>query len=651
MKKSWEAIKRMLPTVVVVATVLAGTVKVFADLLTIDFDSYTLGTVNGQDGWSSLGSVGSGCAVYDVAVVSNTYGYASFGTKSLRISNAVTSGCFGDHTFSKSLTDEAGESTSSDAYNGGLSGGTRQPYFEAEWDFASTVPGAEQAGLSVVASPDRGDGARMSWVQMTDKPSGLEVNFYDYQISALPPTGDFVFTNVISGLDRTVPHRIKITMTFVDGPENDIVEIYVDDVLLHTGTSWEDYFRQNQAPGTRTVDAILFRVGGTSAPATAGKGFLIDNFNSFSGPVPAKPNALVADTQITLDRFGFVEGDLHSNGGIEYDNGKPSTHTGNAIAVGAISVERDNTITGDLTAGGAINVHAEATVNGVVTSSATVDPLAMPTLSFSCPTSNGSITAAKDKTKNVVPGDYNTLRADKNAQLNFVAGSYSVKTLRFDDRSRMYVDVSGGDVTINVCTEINFIKNADIIISGGDSKDLTLNFIGTKKVVLGKDGGYQGSFYAPNAAVDLGSNAGFLGTIWAKSITVNKDARVRHHDFGPSVPKGQPQDADDEEAVAAVITDFALEQNYPNPFNPSTKLRFALPEAGLVTLQIYDVNGAVVQTIVSGLQNAGAHEVVWDGRNRAGQTVAAGTYLYRMTVQRANGEAEVVLTKKMTMLK
>lgn len=262
--------------------------SVLADSAAIDFESptYSTGTVHLQDGWSSSGAAGSGCAVYDHAVVSNTYGYVSFGGQSLRISNAVTSGCFSDQTFSKSLTDEAGESTLSDAYNGGYSGGTRQPYFEAQWDFASTVPGSEQAGLSVVASPDRGDGARMSWIQMADTPTGLEVNFYDYQISANPPTGDFVFTNVASGLDRTVPHTIKVTMQFVDGPENDIVEVYVDGNLMHTGTSWEDYFRQNQPPGTRTVDSILFRTGGTAAPATAGYGFLIDNLSLYSGPVP-----------------------------------------------------------------------------------------------------------------------------------------------------------------------------------------------------------------------------------------------------------------------------------------------------------------------------------------------------------------------------
>jgi hypothetical protein len=254
-------------TIMVAMAIMA--VPVLADSLAINFESYSLGTVHNQDGWSSSGP-------YDREVVDpNGFGVSSFGSRSLRISNAITSGSFGDQTFSKSLIDAAGELT---AEAGTTSGGTRQNYFEAQWDFASTVPGAEQPGLSVVASPDRGDGARMSWVQMVDTIGGLGVNFNDYQQGI-----GFVQSPVISGLDRAVPHTVKITMQFVDGPANDVVQVYVDGALLHTGTSWEDYFRDVEVNPTRTVDSILFRTAGTAAPGTLGNGFLIDNLSLFSG--------------------------------------------------------------------------------------------------------------------------------------------------------------------------------------------------------------------------------------------------------------------------------------------------------------------------------------------------------------------------------
>jgi len=284
MSSRFPRVRVVLLAATVLVAMFALVMMVSADSIAVDFESYTLGTVDGQDGWQSDGAAGSGCAVYDHAVVNNTYGYASFGAKSLRMSNAVTSGCFGDQTFSKPTTNEAGETS---AVSDGMSGGTRQPYFEAEWDFASTVPGAEQPGLSVVASPDRGDGARMSWVQMADKPAGLEVNFYDYDRTIDPTctTDAFVFHNLVSGLARTVPHTIKITMEFVDGIDNDIVKVYVDGVLKITSGSWEDYFRDCEPNPTRPVDSILFRTGGTAAPATAGNGFVIDNLSVTTSPV------------------------------------------------------------------------------------------------------------------------------------------------------------------------------------------------------------------------------------------------------------------------------------------------------------------------------------------------------------------------------
>jgi Cadherin-like beta sandwich domain len=246
---------------------------------TTDFESFTIGSVNGQGGWTS-GHGSSFCPLYDEGVVSNTYGYPSFGAQSFRISNAITCSSYNDMTFSPSLANEAGETS---ATTSTYSGGTRQPYFEAQWDFASTVPGAEQPGLAVVASPDRGDPSRMSWLQMQDTPTGLQLNFEDYQESIQ----NFVSTPIATAIDRTVPHTVKITMQFVDGPSNDVVDVYLDGVLIHTGTSWEDYYR-DVAPGglPAPVDSIMFRTAGTAAPATSGNGFLIDNFSSYSGPVP-----------------------------------------------------------------------------------------------------------------------------------------------------------------------------------------------------------------------------------------------------------------------------------------------------------------------------------------------------------------------------
>ncbi len=294
----------LLATVIVMGGFASSVFVSYAASSSIIFEqpTYTVGSIHLQDGWSSSGSAGMGCALYDHAVVTNGPSVpASFGGQSLRISNAVTSGCFGDQTFSKSLTNEAGETS---AQGGGMSGGVRQKTYQYEFKIASAVPGAEQAGLFMATSADRGDGARMSWVGFKDMPDGIHVQFYDYQDLAPfggaisgpdDPNGcgsedNFFFTDVAT-IDRSAPHTIKVVVSFIDGPRNDVVKVYVDGVLKKTGTSWEDYFRYCEGNPTRTVDSVLFRTGGTAAPGTLGQGYLVDGLNTTSSIQPANANA------------------------------------------------------------------------------------------------------------------------------------------------------------------------------------------------------------------------------------------------------------------------------------------------------------------------------------------------------------------------
>ncbi len=247
------------------------------------FDTSTLGSVNGQNGWSITGS-------YDQAVVDNVYGYPSFGCKTLRISDSITSGSFGDQIFAPPTANGAGETS---ATSGSFALGTRQNHYEAQFDIASAVPNAQQPGMHLSISPDRGDGSRMSYLNVVDGSSGLDVYFYDVQGTSNP--ANFVGTQIASGLDRTIPHTFKFVMDFVEGPSNDVVKVYVDGSLVHTGTSWENYYRYDSEasaePSPRIVKTVLFRESGTATSADSGKGFLIDNFSDSSSNVtPAVPN-------------------------------------------------------------------------------------------------------------------------------------------------------------------------------------------------------------------------------------------------------------------------------------------------------------------------------------------------------------------------
>jgi hypothetical protein len=254
------------------------------------FDTASLGSANGQDGWAVTGP-------FDQEIVDNTYGYADFGCKTLRISDSVTSGSFGDQLFSPSTTNEAGET---DALSGEMSSGTRQSRFEAQFDIASTMS-SEQSGMHISVSPDRGDGARMSYLRIEDSAEGINIFFDDVQGTDNP--ANFIETQVATDLSRTAKHTIKFAMDFVDGPSNDVVQIYIDGELVHTGTTWENYYRfdpesnPSLVSNSRTVDSLLFRESGAAHAGNAGNGYLIDNVMLSTSATPSVPPQVVLGSQ------------------------------------------------------------------------------------------------------------------------------------------------------------------------------------------------------------------------------------------------------------------------------------------------------------------------------------------------------------------
>jgi WD40 repeat protein len=90
---------------------------------------------------------------------------------------------------------------------------------------------------------------------------------------------------------------------------------------------------------------------------------------------------------------------------------------------------------------------------------------------------------------------------------------------------------------------------------------------------------------------------------------------------------------------------FALTGNHPNPFNPSTSVSFTIPSAGTVRLTVYDVTGRTVRTMVSSVLSAGAHEMVWDGRDDSGKSVSSGTYLARLKMGGFTASHRMTLVK------
>ena len=102
----------------------------------------------------------------------------------------------------------------------------------------------------------------------------------------------------------------------------------------------------------------------------------------------------------------------------------------------------------------------------------------------------------------------------------------------------------------------------------------------------------------------------------------------------------------DETPGKEIAASFELYQNYPNPFNPETNFSFRIAEFGFVELAVYDLLGREIKTLVSKRLAPGEYHLHWDGRDRAGQPVASGVYLYQLKVGN-----RYVQTRKMMLLR
>lgn len=97
--------------------------------------------------------------------------------------------------------------------------------------------------------------------------------------------------------------------------------------------------------------------------------------------------------------------------------------------------------------------------------------------------------------------------------------------------------------------------------------------------------------------------------------------------------------------INPVIPVTALQQNFPNPFNPQTTLSYELAEEGLVKLEIFNIKGQLIKTLVNETRVSGPHRIVWNGTDKYGRNVASGLYNYRLTTKAGS------ISKKMLLMK
>jgi len=185
-----------------------------------------------------------------------------------------------------------------------------------------------------------------------------------------------------------------------------------------------------------------------------------------------------------------------------------------------------------------------------------------------------------------------------------------------------------------VCTDVDQDSNIDMVVSmfNYDSVSVLMGngdgtFQAYENYAVGdgpfgiEDGDFDGDIYPDIAVANTNGNSVSILNSGAGSVDVDDDLGILLPD------------------------EFKVRQNFPNPFNPMTSIKYNIPARSHVTIEIYNILGQKIRTLVDEKKSAGEYNAFWDGNNSNGNNVSAGVYFYRF---RGGDYTE---TKKMLLLK
>jgi len=238
---------------------------------------------------------------------------------------------------------------------------------------------------------------------------------------------------------------------------------------------------------------------------------------------------------------------------------------------------------------------------------------------------------------------------------SYETGTYHIQSRATDLQGNMEHPDSALTVHVDITAPLSKINNlvtgetvsADTVFIQGTATDSIAGHmgIGVDSVLISFDNGKTWS---------LTTNSGTNFSTWrfAWSQFANQDYHILTKavdKLGNSETPGEPLVVTNirEIAQSVVPIAFALKQNYPNPFNPVTTIAYDLPESADVTLEIYNILGIRIKTLLQEIQQPGAYQLRWDATDDFDRTVSNGVYFYKII---AHGQSQTWQARRKMML-
>ena len=99
------------------------------------------------------------------------------------------------------------------------------------------------------------------------------------------------------------------------------------------------------------------------------------------------------------------------------------------------------------------------------------------------------------------------------------------------------------------------------------------------------------------------------------------------------------------ESAHELPAEWQLNQNHPNPFNPETRISYQVPKTSLVKIEVFNLLGQRIKTLVNEEKSPGTYQINWNGMDDQGKSVVSGIYLYRMQTQSFNQMKRMILLR------